>query len=309
MNRCLCWALLVLMFAACALAACADEPVTPGESTEAQRFQAEKQRVAAEKEKQQRAALSNYVTSAKHSIDRAWKDWHPPAHGKLLITKVKVTLDSDGKIAACEIVKPSGLDQEDKSVQECLATVSFGSWRQATVGTGSTGHFPHHAVVSSRSQSSDGPDTLDFFWTLMSDGTMNMVEFTDSPEANSYYTNLLGGVPSLLLVSPSGGIRADVDPYMADLQRRIKRAWFPPKGNEVKRVVVRFRINKGGELSNLSIEHSSGLAIADQAALKAIENAAPYRPLPAGSKDHLDIQFTFDYNVFGGGGHGVILSF
>jgi TonB family protein len=106
--------------------------------------------------------------------------------------------------------------------------------------------------------------------------------------------------------APNAGAQADVDfgPYMADLQRRIKRAWFPPKGNESKRVVVIFKVHKGGELSNLRIGTSSGVAIADNAALKAVENAAPFRPLPAGASDDVDIQFTFDYNVFTGGGGG-----
>lgn len=110
---------------------------------------------------------------------------------------------------------------------------------------------------------------------------------------------------------PSLNAQKDVDfgPYMADLQRRIKRAWFPPKGNESKRVVVVFKIHKQGELSHLRLEHGSGLAIADQAALKAVENAAPFRPLPQGASDDVDIQFTFDYNVFSGGGHGVFRRF
>jgi hypothetical protein len=41
--------------------------------------------------------------------------------------------------------------------------------------------------------------------------------------------------------------------YYADLGRRIKLAWFPPKGNEDKRVIVIFRVNQGGEMSNLRI--------------------------------------------------------
>ncbi len=121
-----------------------------------------------------------------------------------------------------------------------------------------------------------------------------------NPDAN----NNPGGRPSV-------AAQADVDfgPYMADLQRRIKRAWFPPKGNESKRVVVVFKVHKGGELSHLRLDHSSGVAIADQAALKAVENAAPFRPLPAGAPDDVDIQFTFDYNVFSGGGRGVFRQF
>src|SRR5581483_2448584 len=78
--------------------------------------------------------------------------------------------------------------------------------------------------------------------------------------------------------APSVAAQADVDfgPYMADLQRRIKRAWFPPRGQETRRVVVVFKIHKGGELSNLRLEHSSGVTSADVAAMKAVENAAPF---------------------------------
>ncbi len=103
--------------------------------------------------------------------------------------------------------------------------------------------------------------------------------------------------------APSVAAQADVDfgPYMADLQRRIKRAWFPPKGQESRRVVVVFKVHKGGELSNLRLEKSSSVAVADLAAMKAVENAAPFKPLPPGSSDDVDIQFTFDYNVFSGG--------
>ena len=64
---------------------------------------------------------------------------------------------------------------------------------------------------------------------------------------------------------------ADYGSYMADLQRRVKRSWFPPKGNESKRVVVVFKIDRNGNMSNLRLEKSSGLAIADTAALKAVK--------------------------------------
>jgi TonB family protein len=96
---------------------------------------------------------------------------------------------------------------------------------------------------------------------------------------------------------------------MADLQRRIKRQWFPPKGNESKRVKVVFKVHRDGQMSNLRMLVSSGLTIADQAALKAVENAAPFRNLPDGAPDDVDIEFTFDYNVFNGGGHGTFRSF
>lgn len=103
---------------------------------------------------------------------------------------------------------------------------------------------------------------------------------------------------------PAVAADPDVDfgPYMADLQRRIKKAWFPPRGQESRRVVVIFKIHSQGELSDLRIDKSSGVASADQAALTAVQNAAPFRQLPAGAPAVVDIQFTFDYNVFGGSG-------
>ena len=93
----------------------------------------------------------------------------------------------------------------------------------------------------------------------------------------------------------------DFGPYMRDLQRRIKMNWDPPKGNESKRVVLLFKIAKDGRLLSCSVYKSSGLPAADRAALNAVHATAPFRPLPANFKgSSVDIQFTFDYNVFGG---------
>lgn len=92
----------------------------------------------------------------------------------------------------------------------------------------------------------------------------------------------------------------DFGPYMRELQRRIKMNWDPPKGNESKRVVLLFKIARDGRLLSCKVNKSSGLPSADQAALKAVELTAPFRPLPADFKGQsIDIQFTFDYNVFG----------
>ena len=87
---------------------------------------------------------------------------------------------------------------------------------------------------------------------------------------------------------------------MRDLQRRIKMNWDPPKGNESKRVVLLFRIAKDGRLLSCQVSKSSGLAAADNAAMHAVKLTAPFRPLPANFRGQsIDIQFTFDYNVFG----------
>ncbi|MBR6162700.1 TonB C-terminal domain-containing protein, partial [bacterium] len=96
----------------------------------------------------------------------------------------------------------------------------------------------------------------------------------------------------------------DFGPYMRELQRRIKMNWDPPKGNESKRVVLLFKISRDGRLLSIKVHKSSGLEAADTAAMNAVKLTAPFKPLPAEFKGQsVDIQFTFDYNVFGGSLH------
>lgn len=92
----------------------------------------------------------------------------------------------------------------------------------------------------------------------------------------------------------------DFGPYMKELQRRIKMNWEPPKGNESKRVVLLFKIARDGRLISHRVFKSSGIGVVDNAAMHAVELTAPFKPLPPEYKgDTIDIQFTFDYNVFG----------
>jgi len=87
----------------------------------------------------------------------------------------------------------------------------------------------------------------------------------------------------------------DFHPYMADLSRRLKRAWFPPKDERNKVVAVHFLVLRGGELALLSLDKSSGSAAADGAALEAVTKASPFRQLPAGSPAVVAIEFTFGW--------------
>lgn len=85
-------------------------------------------------------------------------------------------------------------------------------------------------------------------------------------------------------------------PYMADLEQKIIRMWSPPKGTESKRIMVVFKLHSNGTVSNIRLLEKSGVEAADQAALKAVETAAPFRPLEKSAPDDVEILFTFDYN-------------
>lgn len=91
--------------------------------------------------------------------------------------------------------------------------------------------------------------------------------------------------------------RTEYGLYFADLQRRIKRAWFPPKQREVAHVVFFLKVHRGGEVSDVRINRSSGLNLFDQAALRAIENAAPLKPLPPDQCETIDVAITFEHDI------------
>jgi len=92
----------------------------------------------------------------------------------------------------------------------------------------------------------------------------------------------------------------DFGPYMSAMQRRIKRAWFPPHncGGGASRVVAAWTIARDGSISNLHITQPAATTMANNAALKAVENSAPFAALPEGAPESVDISFTFDYNLF-----------
>lgn len=101
---------------------------------------------------------------------------------------------------------------------------------------------------------------------------------------------------------PSNIVESDFGPYMRELQRRIKANWNPPVDYRTKRVTVLFKVEKSGNLASCSVFQSSGNKDADKAAVDAISKTAPFRPLPPEySGKSIDIQFTFDYNVFNRG--------
>lgn len=112
------------------------------------------------------------------------------------------------------------------------------------------------------------------------------------------------------LGNPSGGGGApgvdavaepDFGPWMRDLQSKIKRNWDPPKADQSKRVVLVFAVAKDGRLLHVRVARSSGVPSADKAAISAVEYSAPFKPLPREFRgSDIDINFTFDYNVFGG---------
>jgi TonB family protein len=101
-----------------------------------------------------------------------------------------------------------------------------------------------------------------------------------------------GGFPA------AGQPEPDFGPYLAQVQTKIRAHWHPPTVDQPKHVVVLYRIACDGHLVRVGVKTSSGLAVADQAALAAVKSAAPFPPLPMTYVGrNVDVEFDFDYEM------------
>ncbi|MCK5534818.1 TonB C-terminal domain-containing protein [bacterium] len=106
-------------------------------------------------------------------------------------------------------------------------------------------------------------------------------------------------------VQPTGGIvsiegkKFPFAYYLELIQNKINHQWRSPCNVlENKKVVVFFKVLKGGQVKNISLEESSGVFLLDQSALRAIWQSAPFPPLPQGyKKDFLNVHFKFELKL------------
>jgi TonB family protein len=87
--------------------------------------------------------------------------------------------------------------------------------------------------------------------------------------------------------------------YLAAVRNKIGSRWVPPQGVDARRpikTVVYFHVHRDGQISEVSVESSSGYAFFDQTAMRALLSATPLPPLPAGFPDnYLGVHFGFEF--------------
>ncbi len=90
--------------------------------------------------------------------------------------------------------------------------------------------------------------------------------------------------------------------YLNMLRGKLSDAWLYPaeaaSGKEVLRAKVAFRINRNGRADHVRLQETSKSQVFDRSALRAVEAAAPFPPLPDGyKKETLGTLFvTFEYH-------------
>ncbi|HEY9623461.1 MAG TPA: TonB family protein [Crinalium sp.] len=98
------------------------------------------------------------------------------------------------------------------------------------------------------------------------------------------------------------GIDTAQDPilgtYISTVDQKVDHHWQQVAPDTTRVTVVRFTLNREGQLENVSIKQSSGSDDIDQIALQAVIEAAPFDPLPSSYPgDQLVINFTFSHRV------------
>ncbi len=89
--------------------------------------------------------------------------------------------------------------------------------------------------------------------------------------------------------------------YLASVKRDIELVWeYPPPAlsQGIQGVlVVEFRIKKNGTLMQAQLVRSSGYPILDDEAIRAVQAAAPFHPIPPWiGKERLAISASFEYD-------------
>jgi TonB family protein len=88
--------------------------------------------------------------------------------------------------------------------------------------------------------------------------------------------------------------------YLVLVRNRVAQSWMPPAGlvsrGQPVRAVVYFKIGRGGEVSAVRVESTSGVEFFDGSAVRAVTISDPLPPLPLGfSASELGVHFGFEY--------------
>lgn len=97
-----------------------------------------------------------------------------------------------------------------------------------------------------------------------------------------------------------GGVKLGVDgfccpEYVADMVNRITKSWNQNQ-NATGVVIMKYIIQRNGQITDIEIGRSSGNPVLDLAAQRALINTRTLAPLPAGfSGQRLPVELEFDY--------------
>lgn len=91
----------------------------------------------------------------------------------------------------------------------------------------------------------------------------------------------------------------DLSEYFAEIKRRVKSNWQPSYAAEEYTTFLTFEIQKNGQVTGLTVTQSSGSEQVDRESLAAIQNSAPFAPLPPEFPlEAMEVEFSFNIYIY-----------
>ncbi len=91
----------------------------------------------------------------------------------------------------------------------------------------------------------------------------------------------------------------DLSEYFAEIKRRVKRNWNPSFAVEEYTTFLTFDIEKNGQITGLRVTRSSGSEKVDRESLNAVQDSAPFDPLPPDFPlEALEVKFSFNIYIY-----------
>ncbi|MGL5795566.1 MAG: TonB family protein [Waterburya sp.] len=91
----------------------------------------------------------------------------------------------------------------------------------------------------------------------------------------------------------------DLSEYFAEIKRRVKSNWQPSYAVEEYTTFLTFEIQKNGQVTGLRVSQSSGSEQVDRESLVAVQNSAPFAPLPPEFPlEAMDVEFSFNIYIY-----------
>ena len=110
----------------------------------------------------------------------------------------------------------------------------------------------------------------------------------EEPEDLSELEDILGGPIQQPVSQISLGQPFKYDWYKNAIMLKVESYWKPPFKDEKIVVVLSFTIFRNGNISEVKVKNSSGNAMLDNLAIRAVKLAAPFGKLPRGDKLIID---------------------
>jgi periplasmic protein TonB len=93
-----------------------------------------------------------------------------------------------------------------------------------------------------------------------------------------------------------GGDTTQRRAYLGTLSKSIERAKVNPRSRNAGTVMVRFTVGPDGNLISRTVEKSSGSQVLDEAAMAALDRAAPFPPMPQNvAQGPLEVSVPFEF--------------